>query len=138
MRTQRCANRDPWPQLVSKGLNGRAQEDERAKSFELLDALSRSGALPFEHACLHVLVAATHCFGHSLLDTVVSRNVNPIEKLERSSLIINMTVQGLASHAPLLRDEARERVARFSAPVALPPPHWPPPVEDEAEGEEVG
>ena len=41
--------------------------------------------LPIECATLHVVVAATHCFDKSLVNTVVEDNVNPIEKAERSA-----------------------------------------------------
>ena len=61
-----------------------------------------------------MLVAATHVFDESLMDTVISSNANPIEKLERSSLIVNSTVQDLPP-TELLRDDAqRLRVATYS------------------------
>jgi len=41
-------------------LDAAAQDAERAKAFDLLDALSLSGALAIESAELHMLVAATH------------------------------------------------------------------------------
>jgi hypothetical protein len=37
-------------------LNVAEQELERSKTYDLLDALSKSGALDFQHASLHVLV----------------------------------------------------------------------------------
>lgn len=59
------------------------------KAYDLLDAISRSGTLPIEDcASLHVMVAVTHVFERSVMDTVIKDNVNPIEKVERSSLII--------------------------------------------------
>jgi hypothetical protein len=39
-----------------------------------------------------VVIAATHCFDRSLVDTVVQRNVNPIEKVEFSSMIMATTI----------------------------------------------
>lgn len=50
---------------------------------------------------------------------MLARNVNPIEKLECSSLIISKTVHGVASHTRLLSRDARKRVAKFSTPPAL-------------------
>ena len=68
-----------------------------------------------------MVLAATHCFGASLIDTVIVKNVNPIEKLERSSLIIAETVQ--AVQAPLLaRPQEHARISQFSAPALLPAP----------------
>lgn len=100
---------------VQSELHSVDQGREKQKAFDLLDALSRSGALSFDSASLHVLVAATHVFDESLMDTVISANANPIEKLERSSLIVAMTVHGTAATS-LLSGEHRERVSQFSAP----------------------
>src|SRR5262249_34118775 len=81
-----------WTRTSQKGLlaapqeaslHTKEQKEEKNKAFDLLDALSKSGALPIQHASLHVVVAATHCFDKTLLDTVIQGNVNPIEKVER-------------------------------------------------------
>jgi hypothetical protein len=64
------------------------QRREKSAAFDLLDALSRSGGLSIDDASLHVIMAATHCFDRSLMDTVVQGNVNPIERVERSMMIM--------------------------------------------------
>lgn len=68
------------------------QRSEKTKAFDLLDALTKSGALTVDHASLHVVMAATHCFDKTLMDTVIQDNVNPIEKVEKSILIMAATV----------------------------------------------
>lgn len=68
------------------------QKAETNQAFDILDALSRSGSLSVDSAELHVIIAATHCFAESLVDTVVQNNVNPIEKVERSTLIVASTL----------------------------------------------
>ena len=45
-----------------------------------------------EHASLHIVMGATHCFTQSLVDTVIQQNLNPIEKVERSLLIMAATL----------------------------------------------
>lgn len=94
------------------------QTTERQRAFDLLDALSRAGSLPIECASLHVMVAATHCFDLSLMETVVARNTNPIEKLEHSSLLLAEVVHATPA-ASLVRPEAFERVKAFAAPQLL-------------------
>ena len=61
--------------LEQHHLDQAAQKAERDKAFDLLDALSRSGSLPVACAELHVLVAATHCFDKSLMNTIIQDNV---------------------------------------------------------------
>lgn len=101
-------------------LRADGQEREKKKAFDLLDALSRSGALPIECCALHVLIAVTHAFAESLVNTVVVKNVNPIEKLERTALIVSETVQAQAA-ASLVRPDVYQRVATFAAAELLPP-----------------
>ena len=93
-----CWAKKSQPSLLGKVRHAQLQESEQRtetqKAFDLLDALSRSGALPIECASLHVIGAATHRFDKTVMDTVIVDNVNPIEKLERSSLIVASTIHG--------------------------------------------
>ncbi len=100
-------------------LGGKQQETERNKAFDLLDALSKSGALMIDDASLHVVIAATHSFDKTLLETVIQQNVNPVEKVERSLMILASTIHRQPV-AELLADEQKERFATYS-PKLLPP-----------------
>jgi hypothetical protein len=113
---------DSWTKKAQKALlsspavstlGSDEQKQERERAFDLLDALSRSGGLPMQHATLHVMLAATHCFDKELLETVVQDNVNPIEKVERSALIMGTTVHR-RSAAELLRPDQTARMAALS------------------------
>jgi len=75
-------------------LAGTEQKMEKDATFDLLDALSKSGGLELDHASLHVVIAATHCFDKNIIDTVITDNVNPADKVERSTLIMASTIHG--------------------------------------------
>jgi hypothetical protein len=96
---------------VTTGLSHDDLRREKNKAFDLLDALSRSGSLDIEDAALHVVIAATHCFAQSLMNTIVLDNVNPIEKMERSVLIVSETIQGQPV-TELVNDAHLERIHR--------------------------
>ena len=89
-------------------LEAEEQAAEKARCFDLLDAISQSGAVTITDATLHVVVAATHRFGKSVLDCVVKDNVNPIEKMERSALIVASVVHG-KTPVELIGDEGEAR-----------------------------
>ena len=72
------------------------QECETKRTFDLLDCLSRSGALSLDTGSFHVLMASTHCFDQTLIDTLIKQNINPIRSLERSSLIVHSTLRGVS------------------------------------------
>lgn len=78
--------------LLSKPATNTLGESEqlngKVSAFALLDALTRSGALELAEASFHVVMVATHCFDKTLIETVVQDNVNPIEKVERSMLVM--------------------------------------------------
>merc|ERR1711907_827617 len=84
------------------------QKKEKDAAFDLLDALTKSGAMPVDHASLHIVVAATHCFDKTVTGTVVQDNVNPIDKVERSQLIMASTIHQQPI-ADLIQDSSKER-----------------------------
>ncbi|CAE6956666.1 TRPT1 [Symbiodinium natans] len=94
------------------------QKTEREAAFDLLDALTKSGALPLTHASLHVVIAATHCFDKTVTETVIQNNVNPIAKVERSSLIMASTVHEKPV-GELIKDEQVQRVTAASPQLFL-------------------
>ena len=99
---------NPWRVTSQKGLLSATKEktlgtdclaSEKRKAFDLLDALTRSGAIPLLSTQLHVIVAATHAFDHDVAHQVVADNVNPIVKAERSSLLVASTLFGVSARA---------------------------------------
>lgn len=83
---------------------------EKNKAFDLLDALSRSGSLPIQYSELHVVVCVTHCFDKNVMDTIIQDNVNPIQKLEWSTLLLASTVHGVPARTLLSHESDRMRL----------------------------
>jgi len=100
-------------QPSTETVSGDAHRTEKNRTFDLLDALSRSGALSCDYADFHVFLAATHSFERGLMDTLIKDNVNPIEKVERSTLIVATTVHNKPA-AELVKPEHLERVSTYS------------------------
>lgn len=80
--------------VEEQNLSSQQVDAEKTSAMELLDALTRSGAVAIENAEIHVVIAVTHCFTSTLMDTVVVDNVNPIEEIERGVLIAASTLYG--------------------------------------------
>jgi hypothetical protein len=103
---------------TSSTLGVEEQKKERGAAFDLLDALTKSGGFEVQDASLHVVIAATHCFDRSLVDTVVQRNVNPIEKVEFSSLIMASTIHNERVENLVSRDQV-SRLLEHSPSLAV-------------------
>lgn len=102
------------PQTEST-LHGDEQKVERDAAFDLLDALSKSGGLELDHASLHVVIAATHCFDKGIVDTVIQDSVNPVDKVERSTLIMASTIHG--AEVPALVEATQLRRLAAASPM---------------------
>mmetsp|Transcript_18832 Transcript_18832/g.43417 ORF Transcript_18832/g.43417 Transcript_18832/m.43417 type:complete len:1039 (+) Transcript_18832:107-3223(+) len=92
--------------------------NERNRAFDLLDALSRSGSLDIAFSELHVLLCATHRFEKSVMETVIQDNINPIEKLELSTLVMASTILDVPAR-DLIRNETNRRRLTESFPVLM-------------------
>ncbi|EJK54483.1 hypothetical protein THAOC_25886 [Thalassiosira oceanica] len=107
IKTSKNWTRNRQANLLSKperyGLDAEEIRKEKGKAFDLLDALSRSGSLAIAYSELHVVVAMTHSFEKDLTGTVIRDNVNPIEKLEGSTLLLASAVHGVSARE-LVRD----------------------------------
>ena len=77
---------------TSSSLFPEQQKQQKDAAFDLLDAITKSGALPLTHATLHIVIASTHCFDKTVTDTVIQDNTNPIERVEGSTLIMASAV----------------------------------------------
>ncbi|KAL3903406.1 MAG: hypothetical protein SGILL_010459, partial [Bacillariaceae sp.] len=84
---------------------------EKDKAFDLLDALSRSGSLPISFSETHVIVCVTHCFEKNVMETVIQDNINPVEKLEMSTLLIASTIHGVGAQNLIANGSERARLA---------------------------
>lgn len=93
------------------------QKEAKNMAFDLLDALTRSGVLAVAEASLHVVLAATHCFDKTVVNAVVQDNVNPVEKVERSVLIVSSAISG-KSVAELVKPDQLDRVLQYSPVLA--------------------
>merc|ERR1712137_1137558 len=100
--------------LRSKAIDVKGQKLERQKCFDLLDALTNSGCIDFDDSTLHIVMASTHCFTDSVMDTLVKQNKNPIEKLERSELIVATTIHDKPAEE-LVVPEQLGRIKEFSS-----------------------
>eukprot|EP00434_Breviolum_minutum_P021029 symbB.v1.2.018552.t1/scaffold1483.1/size116006/1 len=108
---------ETWTKRSQKGLLAKAKAEmiraeqikrEKNAAFDLLDMITKSGALPLSHATLHVVLCATHCFDKTLMETVIQENLNPIAELERSSILMASTIHG--ESVKLLKDDMLERL----------------------------
>lgn len=107
------SQKDLLAEPVEMTLTSKDRKREKEKAFDLLDAITKSGALPIVDSSFHVFLAATHSFDKTLINTVIQDNINPIEKIERSMLIIASTLHELPA-SELIKPENVARVQEYS------------------------
>ena len=87
-----------------KIISGDELKQEKNTAFDLLDSLTRSGAMCIPDVELHVVIASTHCFDKTLMETVIQGNINPIEKVERSILIAASVIHSVPTSKLVVSD----------------------------------
>lgn len=108
-----------WNKTSFSGLLGRESKArcdlnaEKSKAFDLIDALTKSGALPLVHTDIHVLIAVSHNFEKSIMEVIVQDNVNPVEKLDASSLLVSSAIHNVP-FANLVSDSHSEQISLYS------------------------
>jgi hypothetical protein len=104
LRSTTIKTSDQWTRFRQENLlekpktnimNSNDVKSEKDKAFDLLDALSRSGSFPIKYSDLHVIICVTHFFEKNVMDTVIQDNINPIEKLEMSTLMMSSIIHGI-------------------------------------------
>mmetsp|Transcript_652 Transcript_652/g.1139 ORF Transcript_652/g.1139 Transcript_652/m.1139 type:complete len:988 (+) Transcript_652:115-3078(+) len=91
-------------------LSGGDVRSETNNAFDLLDALSRSGSLSIPYSELHVVLCVSHCFQKSVTDTLIQDNVNPIERLELSTLLLGSVIHGAKPYQLVTAGSDRQRI----------------------------
>ncbi|OEU13881.1 hypothetical protein FRACYDRAFT_262424 [Fragilariopsis cylindrus CCMP1102] len=113
-------SKDGWTRNRQKNLLTKSEKhiltttdiaSEKSKAFDLLDALSRSGSLAISFSELHVVICATHSFEKNVMETVIKDNINPIEKLEMSTLLMASTILDIPVRDLIRKEEECERLA---------------------------
>ena len=89
------------------------QGKQKDKAFDLLDSITRSGAIPYVGGQLHVVTVLTHCFDDSLINTLWLESVNPIERVEATGLIAASVIHQV-SPSEMVVDSAREKIEKYS------------------------
>lgn len=116
-----------WTRIRQKSLLSKTREGsldksqialEKSRAFDLLDALSRSGSLDIPFSELHILICATHRFEKNAMETVIQDNINPIEKLEMSTLLMASTILGVPTSGLIRNKDDRKRL-KISFPLLL-------------------
>ena len=98
---------------LTNSLYDAEQKTETSKALDLLDALTRSGELLLSDCQVHVVLASTQCFDQTLMETIIEKNKNPIEQVERSTLIMASVIHGTQVDM-LVKEDQLGRVKEFS------------------------
>lgn len=85
-------------------------DSEGKKTMDLLTAISRSGSLPIDASELHIVIAVTHGFDRQIMNTIIEDNVNPIEKVEKSLLLVASTIHNLPGSELLIGEVPRDEI----------------------------
>jgi hypothetical protein len=82
---------------VTKIRESKDKTCRKQQVMDLLDALSRSGELGIQECSVHVVYAVTNAFNESCFDTIAKKSVNPIERMERASLVVSHAIHDTPS-----------------------------------------
>jgi hypothetical protein len=65
-------------------------------------------------------VAVTHCFEKNVMDTIIKDNVNPIEKVEKTMLLMASTIHSVEPQALIDNQVQSARLMQYFPAVFAP------------------
>lgn len=81
--------------IATEILSTNELKSEKEKVFDLLHGLTNSGAYLLDQVglvTLHVITSTTHHFDNTLINSIIKDNVNPIDDLDETLLILASTI----------------------------------------------
>jgi hypothetical protein len=101
-------------------LGADGQKQQKQKAFDLIDALTKSGAIEIDDCDLHVIIAVTHNFQKALMAILGQENVNPIEKVQSSSIILASCIHNMGEDfSKVVSATSLEKVKEFCPQLKL-------------------
>ena len=109
--------------ITRVSVDAEKQKVAKRGAFDLIDALTRTGALPFDDAKLHIMMITTQNFSSTLVDTCIIENVDPIQRVERAMMLVGANLFKPTKVSELVKPQHAARFALLDQQALEAPLH---------------